>query len=228
MKGITKTMKDDVKGIFIFDLDGTIDKDVLNSPNKINKIYQGILDTHNTRDSEFYILTARRLNDFKDVNNCMCYNIPKKITDLFKLINQTKTQKGKRWFYYNENLDETLAYVKQYLSELGLIDKALKYAEVKDADDAANFFMGIQKMLQIEEMLDKYKDKMVSISFLTTQVIIKKHTNFIKNILTLTLNMFNFLVVKINLFSIFVKAGSAEPFGSANSRCVPPKGSAAP
>lgn len=164
MKGITKTMKD-IKGIFIFDLDGTIDKDVLNSPNKINKIYQGILDTHNTRDSEFYILTARRLNDFKNINDCMCYNIPKKITDLFKLINQNKIQKGIRWVYYNENIDETLTYVKQYLTKLGLINKALKYANVKDADDAANFFMGIQKMLQIEEILDKYKDKMVSISF---------------------------------------------------------------
>lgn len=162
MEGITKRMNN-VKVIYIFDLDGTIDKDEIKGGN-VDKLRHDIINKVTNYDSDFYILTARRIDDFKDENDCMCYNISPKLTNLFYDINQNKRH---RWFYYNDNIDITLNRVQTFLKKNRLLEDALKYEKVKgiNTNKAANFFMGIQKMLYIEEIMGNYKYQPIKIVF---------------------------------------------------------------
>ena len=140
MDGITKRMNA-VKVIYIFDLDGTIDKEEIKGEN-VDKLRHDIMNKVTNYDSDFYILTARRIDEFKDENDCMCYNISPKLTNLFYDINQNKRH---RWFYYNDNIDITLNRVQTFLKKNRLLEDALKYEKVKGintnkaANIAANF-----------------------------------------------------------------------------------------
>lgn len=168
-----------MKVIYIFDLDGTIDKDVIKGKN-VDTLCEEIVDKY-YKHSDFYILTARRLDDFNNnENECMSYNIPTKLTKLFRDINQDKMH---RWFYYNNNIDDTLELVKDFLHKRGLLDEALKFIKLKrdNSDSAANFFMGIQKMLQIEDIMVNYKYQPIQIRFFDDASYNKKAYDFYKH-----------------------------------------------
>ena len=137
--------------IIILDIDGTIDKDVLKG-----KLLQEVLELFKEAyrsGAYFYIVTARRLSEFKKKEqDLLNYDVPKPILDFIHCA--TRKSPG-RWLYYNKNLEEPIENVTTVLFHKNLIDFQKGYVKRIKEDDL-NFTMGLHKMLQIEEIINKH------------------------------------------------------------------------
>lgn len=136
--------------IYILDIDGTIDKDVLKG-----KILQKLLYRFKKAydaGAYFYIVTARRLNEFNyNEHKLLSHNVPQEMVDFIYYVTRKSTG---RWLYYNKNLSEPIDKVTPILYFNNVLQYERNY--VKNNEEHMNFTMGLHKMLQIEEIIAKH------------------------------------------------------------------------
>lgn len=139
--------------ILIFDLDNTVCKNTLYTAEKVNYVVNLIRNLVKTQHAKLYVVTARRLTDFNDEYDLLSYNIPTKIVQLFTELNKFRNE---RWLYYNDHDNHCHIVSKDVLRQSGKYYHNLSYLMVKKLDKEM-FYYGIQKMVQINEILSKYK-----------------------------------------------------------------------
>lgn len=139
--------------VFIFDLDGTICKDTLNSRQKLNYVLNMIREAHHN-NGHIYVVTARRLSDFNnDEQKLFTFNVPKEITDLINMLNRYKTT---RWLYYNNNDDHANQITISHLARHGKIRVYDQYMTLFNFLRWELLNLGYQKMVQIDEILSRH------------------------------------------------------------------------
>lgn len=139
--------------IVIFDLDNTICNYTLNSQEKINYIKNMIKYYKVTYDAKFYVITARRLENFNGSTlNLLTYNIP---NDIINLLLELNKKRNDRWLFYNIN-DTDPEYSTTNL--LNLFNKHSHFNHFLQSKQLNRDYLyhGIKKSLQIDEILSKY------------------------------------------------------------------------
>lgn len=141
--------------ILIFDLDGTIDKQSV-TPETLYKLLNIIINCKINGGST-YVVTARRFSDFKHENLLFSHNI---CNDLVNAIQHVNKDKYHRWLYFNRDIKDIYDSVYEFLQKLQLFQKFEHYVLNESKKDPRfnilEFNVGIKKMLQIEEILQKY------------------------------------------------------------------------
>lgn len=141
------------KTILIFDLDGTICKSTLNTPSKVNRIVQMIQKYVHYKNGSVYVVTARRLSDFKSEYDLLSYNVPKEIVNVLMSINKNKMD---RWLYYNDYDDHSNQTTYQVLHSENKLNEYNNFLSSSYKPDLTHLNLGMQKQMQIEDILHKY------------------------------------------------------------------------
>jgi hydroxymethylpyrimidine pyrophosphatase-like HAD family hydrolase len=143
--------------IIILDIDGTIDTDVLKDRSMRNQVLAYLRQAY-TSGAKFYIVTARRLNEFKgNEHDLFTKYVPKDIYSFLYSVNKNRKDK---WLYYNQNIDEPNRKVLKLLETYNSLIEPYENQPIKltktDDSELVNFNMGIHKMIQISEIVNKY------------------------------------------------------------------------
>lgn len=134
--------------ILIFDLDGTLDNNVFKHDQfKLNYVLN-LMKLCIQNNGLIFIVTARRLNDFKSVNDLLCYNIPSLLTNYIKQV----SPRSIRWIYYNNNIKDPTKNTVDLMIEFNVLNE-FEFFLMKNKLDFINFNLGIQKMLHIEDII---------------------------------------------------------------------------
>lgn len=165
-----------MKPILIFDLDGTIDNEVLHNQSKKNKVME-IMKECNQNNGYIYIVTARRSKDFNySLKTVFSYNIP---SDIVKYINDLNKDKSYRWLYYNKNIDIPQENTYNLLNHKKKFKEYNLFTSQHNVD-IINFNMGIQKMLHIHEIINRHKNEEFYVVFFDDALYNKQAWDFYK------------------------------------------------
>jgi hypothetical protein len=150
---INKGMKKKI--ILIFDLDQTICKGSV-TPEIMNLLLKKILQTK-LKGGCIYIVTARRFSDFNNEQELLSHNIPEDIVHMLTFVNKYTYH---RWIYYNNTISDIYNGVYELLQRRGLQEEFEQFVmgHSKRDFDILELNVGLIKMLQIEEILQKYSN----------------------------------------------------------------------
>jgi len=147
-----------VRNILVFDLDNTICKSSIKGGN-VNEFLKKLYE-HLQPHGRVYVVTARRrVEDGETIslNEILSYNVDKRIVDALRRYNNDRQLRD--WLYYNDNEDEivpTVEYVMRQRGQLDLVEKTIPVGQDDDPESAKiNYYMGIIKMLQLEDIIQK-------------------------------------------------------------------------
>ena len=149
------------RNILVFDLDYTICKDTISNKN-VDK-FLNMLTDHLGPYGSVYVVTARRQiedGEKMTLHELLSAHVNKKIVNFLIEYNKRQQRSLEDWFYYNRHEDDIIPAVEKVMRQRGVLNLINRTIPKDDEDDdpesrKMTYYMGIIKMLQLEDIIQK-------------------------------------------------------------------------